>query len=80
MFSKTVHAATEHFAQLVGVGFNQPGCTLQPGAQGFATAVQSDLQAHGLELFQQLPQPLRAEATRQTAGHHHRIMARRDMR
>ena len=80
LFGQGVHRQPQHLAQFLGVRLHQPGHRLQAGTQGFATAVQRHLQALGLEGFQQCAQPLRADAAWQAAGHHHHVMAGRDLR
>ena len=65
--------------QFFGVRFDQPRAGLQRGAQGFSAGIEGDFQAEGIELFDQLAQPLRSDAARQTAGDHHSIVPRRDL-
>ena len=73
------HLATEHFGQLFGVGLDQPWTGLEPGAQGFAAGVQGDFQPEVFQAHDQRLQPLRADALRQAAGDHDRVMPGRNL-
>ncbi|CRM99055.1 hypothetical protein [Pseudomonas sp. 34 E 7] len=70
----------QRLGKLFSIGLDHPGARLQPGAQGFAAGVQGHFQTEVFQLLDQCLKPLRADATRQAAGDHHRVEVRADQR